>query len=275
MMDVVNPHHAALSMSDDLLVSSIEASNAPAANETTPAVVRASLIAPYLDGILFVHALRRRGMARGSDPTGWGEVDRAWRSPPETTEQLLHIEKYDAREPAELLGPLPPPSETDWSAIYEDVFGEQGLRISVEQWMPRKVAALVAAGWGGDRLALFRRGAPAPSGEPVATPSEPVPPATYAVAWHIRFDAGRPDTDVEARQAFKALVDALHARKDTASNTACVERGALGPFAIVRAGRDLALATGPYDHVGGHVRSSAVCAQTVRWASDILRKGKS
>ncbi|HEU4532888.1 MAG TPA: hypothetical protein VFS00_02175, partial [Polyangiaceae bacterium] len=55
--------------------------------QSVPSLLRASLIAPYLDGLLFANALRRRG--------GWAAVDRAWRRPPATTEQLLHPDKYE------------------------------------------------------------------------------------------------------------------------------------------------------------------------------------
>jgi len=158
------------------------------------------------------------------------------------------------------------------------VFGEQGLRISAEQWLPKKTAAQVAEGWGGDRLAVFHRpptgAAPSDSGEVPTTPGARVPPGTYAVAWHIRFDPGRQDADGEARQAFKALADALRPRREPSGNTVCVERGALGPLAIARSGRDLVFAAGPYERSGTNVRAGGVCTQTVRWASDILRKGK-
>jgi hypothetical protein len=285
MMDVMAPEHRlAVDMPDDLFVAGIEGSmNASTAGETAPRVLRASLIAPYVDGVLFVHALRRRGIARGgADATGWSEVDRVWKSPPETTEQLLHIEKFDAREPAEKVAPVAPPAESGWSIFYEDVFGEQGLRISAEQWMPKKMAALVAEGWGGDRLAVFRRvsgtgvsgSGETSTGEVPVTSGARVPSGTYAVAWHIRFDAGRQDVDAEARQAFKALADSLRPHRDPSGNTVCVERGALGPLAVVRVGRDLAVTAGPYERGGTHVGQSAVCPQTVRWASDILRKGK-
>ena len=279
MMDVMNPaRRPTFEMSDDLFTASIEGSmNATAGSAAAPAVLRASLLAPYVDGVLFVHALRRRGVARGNaDASGWDEVDRAWKSPPETTEQLLHLDKYDAREPAERLGAVLPPAQQGWVTVYEDIFGEQGLRIAAEQWMPKKVAATAASGWGGDRLAVFRRAsgdAASTSGEPGATANARVPAGTYAVAWHLRFDPGRQDVDVEARQAFKAIADGLRARRDAgASTTVCVERGALGPMAVVRNGRDIAIAAGPYEHEGARVSSRAACAQTVRWAADIVRR---
>ena len=152
----------------------------------------------------------------------------------------------------------------------------KALRISAEQWMAKKTAALVAEGWGGDRLAVFRRTSPgdATSGDSTTTSGAGVPPGTYAVAWHIRFDPGRSDVDAEARQAFKALADALRPRREGTGNTVCVERGALGPLAIARSGRDIALAAGPYVRGVTPLGAGATCAQTARWAADMLRTSK-
>ncbi|MET0593187.1 MAG: hypothetical protein ABW133_10835 [Polyangiaceae bacterium] len=274
MIDFVAPggHHA-YEAPDELFKNDIQASMTGAVLNDSPGILRESLLAPYVDGLLFVHALRRRSAAHG-DPSGWTEVDRAWKSPPETTEQLLHLDKYDSHEPAEKVPAIAAPSEGAWSVLYEDVFGEQGLRISAQQWMPKPLAASVAEGWGGDRLALFRRGGSvAHRGESGATPAASVP-ESYAVAWHIRFDAGRSDPDFEARQAFKALSDSLHAKRGGNANTFCVERGALGPLAVARVGRDIAVTAGPYERAGKSVKPSSVCPQTSRWAAEILRKSR-
>ncbi len=56
-----------------------------------PHVMRTSLVAPYIYGTLFVHALRRHG--------GWHAVNRAWDDAPTTSEQILHVDKWLAREP--------------------------------------------------------------------------------------------------------------------------------------------------------------------------------
>ena len=62
-------------------------------------MLQSSLTAPYVDGFALVQELRRRG--------GWPAVDKALKSLPATTEQLLHLDKLDAREAAlavQLLG---------------------------------------------------------------------------------------------------------------------------------------------------------------------------
>jgi hypothetical protein len=274
MIDFVAPNgRRAFETPDELFRSEIRASMSDAVLHESPAILRESLLAPYIDGLVFVHALRRRGVAQG-DPSGWSEVDRVWKAPPQTTEQLLHLDKYDTREAEEKIAPLTPPNKTGWSTRYEDVFGEQGLRIAAGQWMSKNIATLLAEGWGGDRVAVFHR-APAGtrSGESGATAGARVP-GFYAIAWHIRFDVGRGEPDAEARQAFTFLADALRPKRGGTATTLCVERGALGPLAVARAGRDLVIAAGPYEREGTIVRTSSDCPQTVRWAAEILRKSR-
>jgi hypothetical protein len=113
-----------------------------------PPIVIRSLYAPYLDGLRFVHQLRRQG--------GWSKVDEAWQRPPQSTEQVLHLEKFEAREqPIEVAVPRPP--KDGWKLVFHDIWGEQSLRILLEEWLGRDEADRAASGWGGDRIALFEK----------------------------------------------------------------------------------------------------------------------
>jgi hypothetical protein len=106
-------------------------------------VLQRSLTAPYADGLVLVQALRRRG--------GWPAVDAVWRALPDTTEQLLHLDELDAREPAKPVSA--PPNARLGSGFHpalDEVMGEQSLRILLEEWTRRAEAASAAAGWGGD-----------------------------------------------------------------------------------------------------------------------------
>jgi len=276
MMDLLlePAHRRAIDVADDIFAAEVEGSmTATPEGAAVPRVLRASLVAPYVDGVLFVHALRRRGVAKGTtgggaDDAGWSAVDAAWRSPPETTEQLLHLDKYDMREPAELIA-VPPLPAAGWTAIYDDVFGEEGLRIAVEEWVPKKVAVTVAEGWAGDRAVLYRGPAPSPSGGragPVAEASG----TRLAAAWHLRFDRKEKDAEFEAREAFKVLAEAI--RKGQGTKVAvCSERSTLGPLTVARSGRDVVLVAGPFRRDGNRVASDSVCAKSLRWAADILK----
>lgn len=234
----------AMDLSDNLLSLEAELSMAMSREaEEIPRVLRASLAAPYVDGLAFVHALRRRG--------GWAAVDEAWRSPPTTTEQLLHIEKYDTREAAEPLPKAAPPAP-GWEAVHEDALGEQSLRIVLEEWAPKRVARVAAAGWGGDLATLFQL--------------EDAEEAQFALLWRLRFDeATKGDPDAEADEAFAVLSKALG--ESSRGNQGCTERPDLGPFALLRSGRDVVVAAGPYARRGERTVSRGECAQTLRWAS--------
>jgi len=214
-----------------------------------PRVLRDSLIAPYVDGIMFVHALRRRG--------GWREVDQVWRHPPVSTEQVLHLDKLDARESPEELSV--PPTRTlgsGWHVTHSEVFGEQGLRIALEEWMPRKVAVRSAAGWAGDRSVVW---------------SKAVADTSYtAAAWHVRFDPGKPPAGVddEAREALLAVANGWDV--GLRGGSAC--RGsALGiTVAVAQRGRDLAFVALPPRAVADSTQPSTDCSLAIRWAAEIV-----
>lgn len=115
----------------------------------TPFVLRESLAFPYLDGLAFVQQLFASG--------GWPAVDEAYASPPVNTEQVIHIEKYRAREAA-LPVTLPdvlPALGAGWSKLKTDYFGELSLRIFLDNFLSSNEARRSAAGWGGDQLVLF------------------------------------------------------------------------------------------------------------------------
>jgi hypothetical protein len=114
-----------------------------------PPFVVAGLLFPYTTGEQFVRALLDHAGGR------WTLVDLAQRTrPPATTEQVMHPRKWIEAEPA-----LPvrlPPAPRGWRRLTTGVFGEwqtgQLLGLSGHAW------ADPAAGWGGDRYALYRRG---------------------------------------------------------------------------------------------------------------------
>lgn len=136
---------------------------------STPPVLQAGLAASYVDGYRFVQELKRRG--------GWARVDRAWKQPPETTEQLLHVEKYLRREPALKVAPIAASaiSPVPFRVVDSAAMGEQGLRIVLEQWVHREAAARAAAGWGGDRYTVFVQ-------------DESAAKSAHLVLWQLRFD---------------------------------------------------------------------------------------
>jgi len=100
-----------------------------------PPVLRDHLIVPYLAGRDFVRTLHERG--------GWPAVRKAWTEPPRSTEQVLHPEKYLAREePRPVSGRTAP---AGGRLIQEGVLGEALTRTLLGEG-----SEAAAAGWGGD-----------------------------------------------------------------------------------------------------------------------------
>ncbi len=115
---------------------------------TAPPIFRDSLTFPYFQGMLFTLALA------GQD--GWQGVHRAYRSPPLSTEQVLHPAKYltdvdlpqrvDIPDLTELLKPA------GWKHLGGNCLGELQTGIMLKRVFGGKQAA---TGWDGDRYEVF------------------------------------------------------------------------------------------------------------------------
>lgn len=124
-----------------------------------PLVLRRQLEFPYTEGFVFATALHDEG--------GFAAVNDALTTPPASTEQILHPEKYWAHEePVDLHGIVfSPPIGTSFAKVYEQTLGELGIQILATggeipdgaipglpvDWPHQEVAA----GWGGDRLQML------------------------------------------------------------------------------------------------------------------------
>ncbi|WP_441290438.1 hypothetical protein ACSRUE_07630 [Sorangium sp. KYC3313] len=212
----------------------------------TPLVLQESLGAPYTDGFAFVQALRRDG--------GWASVDAVWRALPETTEQLLHPEKLAAREPAVAVAvPTAAALGPGFRVVFDDVMGEQALRIAFAAYAHRDAAIGAAAGWGGDRFAVVRRDDP-------EDPSR----REFALAWRLRFDSA-----ADAAEAGKLI--------ERRFGKVCRRREALGPIAWTARGSDVAIVAGPYARRGGggggEVSAAGTCAGAGKWLAEVMKGG--
>lgn len=222
-------------------------------SSSVPHILRTTLIAPYSDGLGFVHALRRKG--------GWPMVDQAWANPPVTTEQILHVDKWQSHEPpiaitvpsANALGP-------GWKLDDEDTFGELGFALTFEEWIDPPTSRLISAGWGGDRSAIYTKG------------------DDIAFIVHERYDDAKPPNkpDAYAERVVRKLAPGLkkHLGKpsiDTA-DALCFERPQLGPILVARKDRDFVMAAGPARNASKSAWTSAsTCADVKRWADEVLR----
>jgi len=123
-----------------------------AALQRAPAYLRETALFPYQDGLTFVSGLLTSG--------GYAAVDAAYATPPDSTEQVLHPEKYARREAAKVVK-IPklfePGLPAGWKALGQDTLGEFILRLWLTQGgVAPTEANAAAAGWGGDRLELYK-----------------------------------------------------------------------------------------------------------------------
>lgn len=208
-------------------------------SDPPPEILQRSLVMPYVDGMRFVQALHRRG--------GWRAVDAAYARLPASTEQLLHLDKYDADERPLEVADLK--LLDGYTALERDTMGEQALRILVDQWAPG-LAPRAAAGWGGDRYAVM----------------ESASKDAYAFALVVRMD-----TEADAVE----LEEAVHEPgtgalpPTTGKPVTCIERTDLGPLLLLRRGADLALVAGPY-RATSPPQSASRCSEALAYAESLL-----
>jgi len=218
-----------------------------------PRFLRSTLVFPYIEGTLFVNALRREG--------GFPRVDEAWRNLPKTTEQVLHVDKWAAHEPALT---VPAPTANALGAGYtkadEDTAGEGGLRIALEEWAGPGDAKIAAAGWGGDRSGVYTNGKIMADATLVVTDKPPTGPE-----------------DTFAKRALEKVRPGLEKIAGKVTKDAafyCVERQSLGPLAFARRGRAYAILAGPAERSDkAEWTSKGTCALARKWADEVLTQG--
>jgi hypothetical protein len=118
-----------------------------------PRALRESLLFPYEEGSAWATQLYRRG--------GWEMVSEAFSKLPQSTEQIIHAEKYFAYEaPQKLTLPdLKAVLGPTWKRIDSDVNGEWGFYLILDEFLNDATdSQRAAAGWGGDRFAIYETG---------------------------------------------------------------------------------------------------------------------
>ncbi len=132
----------------DLLLTALDALDSPVLNSAPP-VIAHSLTFPYTAGQQFTQALM--------DGNGYAAVDDAWANPPQSTEQILHPDRYLAGDEPQIVA-LPPLTDTlgaGWTLVDEDVFGEFMLREYLGQQLNGTQVDTAVTGWGGDKYAAY------------------------------------------------------------------------------------------------------------------------
>ncbi len=120
-----------------------------------PDDLRETLLFPYEQGLNWVSNIQALG--------GWAAVNAAYATPPDSTEQVLHLDKWASHEKPMVVtipASLPARLGSGWTMPLTDTFGELQVRIWLEQVGKVAVSQAIAAaaGWGGDRMALVEKG---------------------------------------------------------------------------------------------------------------------
>jgi len=139
---------------------------------SVPPIMSEPLLFPYLQGMVFC--------ARLTNAEGWPGIDTAYHNIPLSTEQILHPEKYRDQPdpPTEIdLGALAAPD--GWKERTRNVMGEMQIGILLKN---QKASKTAAAGWDGDRFALFES-----------------PDGKLGIVWRSTWDS-----EADAREFFNA-----------------------------------------------------------------------
>lgn len=139
--------------------ASIQAASGPDSPgfRAAPKPVGESLGFPYLYGVRFVEELFKNG--------GWRAVDNAFVHPPESTEQVLHPERFLMYRDAPIDIQIPELAAIlgeGYRAVSTGVLGEHDLGLTLRHFIDPEIAAAAVEGWGGCSYALFA----GPAGEP-------------------------------------------------------------------------------------------------------------
>lgn len=115
-----------------------------------PRSLRESLVFPYEAGLDWASALYKKG--------GWKVVSEAFADLPQSSEQVMHPEKYFAHEiPIKLeLPDVRSYLGSGWKRIDYDVSGEWNYYLLLDQFINSEAESKrAAAGWAGDRFSVY------------------------------------------------------------------------------------------------------------------------
>jgi hypothetical protein len=176
------------------------------ASPDVPRVLHDQMILPYVAGRAFARVLWQRG--------GGAALLAAWSSPPESTEQVLHPEKYLAREAPRPVEVRHQPQGA--TLVAEGVLGEALVRTLLGD----TAGEAAAAGWGGDRYRVWDAG------------------GHTLLVWRSAWD--REEDAREFRQALLARLREVHGR-DRKEARHQVFKSPHGETAVSSAGSEVVL----------------------------------
>lgn len=121
---------------------------------TAPAVISDTMTFPYLYGTDFIMSFVKK--------YGWKQVASIYAAMPQSSEQIMHPEKYMSAGkdcPVKIeLNNIENALGSGWKKINTDVLGEYVYYILVRELSDRSTATIASSGWGGDQIQCFQNG---------------------------------------------------------------------------------------------------------------------
>ena len=147
------------------------------------------LLFPYTTGQVWASSLT------GQNPLApdFDEIDAAYADPPDSTEQIIHLDAWEPREEPEAVEvpDLVAMLGDGWEEVDDTPIGEASIGFLLEHFgIERSVANGAAAGWGGDRVRI----ATGPDG-------------AFAVAWRLAWDT--PEDAAAFLDSYESVVEDL------------------------------------------------------------------
>ncbi|MFB6224599.1 MAG: Hvo_1808 family surface protein [Haloarcula sp.] len=185
------------------------------------------LYQPYVTGPRFIDQIRSGG--------GWNAVDALHDDIPDSTEQVLHPEKYPGEKPVNVS--VADRSTDEWSRFDHEPVGDTVGETSIYATMYHNgqtegdrysYESEISAGWGGDLVVPYRNGS-----------------GGYGYVWETRWDTE--EDAAEFSQAYRAALTEEHGASQPRRNVYVVPADDQfnDAFRVVRSGKTVRIVNGP------------------------------
>jgi hypothetical protein len=149
----------------------------------TPPIFLAEVNFAYFEGMNFNSHIQQRA--------GWAGVNGVYENLPQSTEHILHPQKYiDGETPiAVSIADLQPIFGDDWQLAVTRTVGEFYLREYLKLVLPIRTANTASSGWGGDSLMIYHH------------------PETNDIAWVMRIAWDTPADETEFITDYRTFLE--------------------------------------------------------------------
>jgi len=114
-----------------------------------PPFIKDTLVFPYFAGMTFTAAALK--------PEGWPTINKVFKNPPVSTQQIMHPALYKTGHVPEKIS-LPDIQEKlgkDWKKLDDNLMGEFGWKETLKQFLGEDRAKTLAAAWEGDHYVVY------------------------------------------------------------------------------------------------------------------------